>query len=391
MGMPGLGADGGVGLPASCLSPCHGFNGIVEQWKTSTHYSAFISNLGGDEVATWTGATACGNCHAVDALQQRVEGSLATLGDAGVTNAKNGELGYRNPANGALTEAVYKGSAKVAQVGCITCHQVTPESDPHRTGQPYTKGSFPLRVPVGATDQATIEKSPDKTAVTGTPAGTLGPANTCVWCHRSRKDVTNYIGADTTLTSPNWGPHEGPQADVFSGAGGYHFAGMTYGTSTHQQKLACNDCHMPNSTANGMSPNHSFYAQVSACTNCHVGATNFDISGGQSQVKAAMAELQKVLNDAGYLTRAPTAPYPALSNSELADGNFELDKTRPGGGADGGTPHLTADQAGALYNYIVVARGGALGVHNPKYVKQLIFDSYFALKGSPPTTLVRPQ
>jgi hypothetical protein len=392
MGPPGFGVDGGgVGLPASCLSPCHGFNGIVEQWKTSTHYSAFIANLGGDEVATWTGPTACGNCHSVDALQLRVSGTLGTIGDAGVANSSNGHLGYRNPTTGAFAEAIYQGSAKVAQVGCTTCHQVTPQTDPHRTGQPYTPGSFPLRVPVGATDQPSIEKSPDKTAVTGTPVGPLGPANTCAWCHRSRKDVTNYIGADTTLTSPNWGPHEGPQTDVYSGAGGYHFAGMNYGTSTHQQKLACTDCHMPNAPANGMSPNHSFYAQISACGNCHVNATNFDVLGGQSQVKAALAELEKVLNDAGYLTRSTAAPYLALSNTELSDGQFASDKTRPGSGPDGGTLHLTSDQAGALYNYLAIARGGALGVHNPKYVKQLIFDSYVAIKTTPPTTLVRPQ
>jgi hypothetical protein len=31
-----------------------------------------------------------------------------------------------------------------------------------------------------------------------------------------------------------------------------------------------------------------------------------------------------------------------------------------------------------------------MGVHNPKYTKQLVFDSYFAIKGLPPTTLVRP-
>jgi hypothetical protein len=387
-----MGADGGsVGLPASCLSPCHGFNGIVEQWKTSTHYATFISNLGGDEVASWTGATACGNCHAVDALQMRVAGALGTTADAGVTNANNGHLGYRNPGNGALAEAVYAGSAKVAQVGCITCHNVTPETDPHRTGLPYTKGSFPLRVPVGAMDQPSIEKSPDKTAVTGMPAGALGPSNTCVWCHRSRKDVTNYIAADNTLTSPNWGPHEGPQSDVYSAAGGYHYAGMTYGTSTHQQKLACNDCHMPSASTNGGSPNHSFYPQIAACTNCHTGATNFDVSGGQSAIKAALAELEKALNDAGYLTRSAAAPYVALSTAELANGQFATDKTRPGGGADGGTLHLTADQAGAVYNYLVIARGGGLGVHNPKYTKQLIFDSYVAIKGSPPTTLVRPQ
>ncbi len=394
MGFPGIGGgiDGGMaGLPSSCLSPCHGFSGIVEQWKTSTHFSAFISNLGSDEVTTWTGPSACGNCHAVDALQLRTAGTVGTLADAGVANAQNGHLEYRNPINGALAESTYTGSAKVAQVGCLTCHNVTPETDPHRTGLAYTKGSFPLRVPTGATDQPTIEKSPDKTAVTGTPAGALGSANTCVWCHRSRKDVTNYIGTDTTLTSLNWGPHEGPQSDIFSGAGGYHYAGMVYGTSTHQQKLTCVDCHMPDAPSNGMSPNHSFYPQVIACTNCHAGATNFDISGGQSQVKAALSELQKALNDAGYLTRSAAAPYLPLQPSELADGLFETDKTRPGSGPDGGTLHLTADQAGALYNYLLLARGSGLGVHNPKYAKQLIVDSYVAVKGLPPASLARPQ
>ena len=108
------------------------------------------------------------------------------------------------------------------------------------------------------------------------------------------------------------------------------------------------------------------------------------------KIKAALFELQKALNDAGYLTRGTVAPYPPLQPSELTDAHFELDKTRPGGGPDGGILHLTPDQAGAVYNYIIVARGGALGVHNPKYTKQLIFDSYVAIKGLPPTTLVRP-
>jgi hypothetical protein len=385
-----VGIEGGTaGLPSSCLTPCHGFNGIVEQWKTSTHYSTFISNLGEDEVATWTGNGACGNCHATDAIAQRVASNVGTVTDGGVTNLAKGELGYRNPSTGALTEATYAGTSKVASVSCVTCHSVSEATDPHRTGQPYTAGSFPLRVPTGTTDQATIEKSPDKTAVTGTPAGTLGTGNACVWCHRSRKDVTNYIGADTTLTSPNWGPHEGPQADVFSAQGGYHFTGMTYGTSTHQKKLSCVDCHMntaaPVEDGGPTWADHSFYARISACASCHAGEKTFDVLGGQTQVKAALIELRKVLNDAGYLTRGTTAPYPALQPSELADAHFELDKTRPGGGADGGTAHLTPDQAGALYNYLVVARGSALGVHNPRYTKQLIFDSYVAIKGSSPS------
>jgi hypothetical protein len=374
------------GLPSSCLSPCHGFNGIVEQWKTSTHFAVAVANLAEDEVKSWTGPAACGNCHAIDAIERRVAGSVGTVADGGVANVTKGELGYRNPVSNALTEATYTGSAKVAAVTCVTCHSVTNETDPHRTGTPWAPGSFPLRVAAGADDQAFLEKSPSTSAVTGTPAGKLGTSNTCVWCHRSRKDVTAYVGVTNVLSSPNWGPHEGPQADVVTGAGGYQYAGMAYGTSTHQQKLACVDCHMPTVVSNGGAPNHSFYAQISACTSCHVGAKTFDIGGGQGQVKATIFELQKALNDAGYLTRGTAAPYGPLTSAELADGRFELDKTRPASGVT-----LTADQAGAVYNYLLVARGSALGVHNPKYVRQLVFDSYFAIKGQPPTTLVRPQ
>jgi len=394
-GPPGSGMaipDGGMaaGLPTSCLSPCHGFNGMVEQWKTSTHYSTFISNLGGEEVGTWTGPASCGNCHAQDALELRVAGTLGTLAGGVVTNPAHGELGYRNPSNGALAESTYAGNSKVAQVGCVTCHSVTEATDPHRTGLPYVAGSFPLRVPSGASDPARIEKSPDTSGVIGTQAG-VGTSNTCIWCHRSRKDVTNYIGPQNSITSAHWGPHEGPQADVFSGAGGYHFAGRAYGASTHQQALGCVDCHMPQVAANSRSANHSFDPQLSACTSCHIGATSFDINGGRSQVRSSIAELQKALNNAGYLSRSVAAPYQPLSADELADGYFELDETRPGGGPDGGTLRLTADQAGALYNYLIVVRDKSSGAHNPKYTRQLIFDAYFAITGLPPTTLVRPQ
>jgi hypothetical protein len=382
--------DASAALPASCLSPCHGFNGIVEQWKTSTHYAAAIANLNGGEVPTWTGPGACGNCHAIDGLEIRLTGAVGTKAGGVVANAKLGELGYHNPATNQLTDSTYTGQAKVAAVTCVTCHEVTDATDPHRTGVAYKDGSFPLRVPSGATDEAYIEKSPDTTAVTGSPAGKLGPANTCVYCHKSRKDVTNFISDSNKLTSAYWGPHEGPQSDIFSGKGGYHYANKTYGSSTHQQKLVCIDCHMPTVSSNSDAPNHSFYAQISSCQSCHKNTTTFDMSGGQSAVALALTELEKALSDAGYITRATSAPYAPLSASQLADGNFALDVARPDGAPDGGTPNLTADQAGALYNYFIVARGGALGVHNPKYVRQLIYDSFVAVTGKPPKSLARP-
>ena len=391
---PDGGMGGITGLPTSCLSPCHGFSGIVEQWKTSTHYAVFILTIGTEEVDSWTGPNTCGNCHATDGLAGRAAGSVGTAGGATVSNVTSGHLGYRS-ASGAYAESTYTGNSKTAQVACLTCHSITDATDPHRTGMPYdaASGVFAQRARTGATDQVYIEKSPDTSGVTGTAIGALGSSNTCVWCHRSRKDPTNYILASQTLTSPNWGPHEGPQADLYSGQGGYHFSGQSYGTSTHQLRTQCVDCHMPPVMGNSKAPNHSFYAQLDSCTaTCHAGATTFDISGGQTQIAATLTDLKKALNAAGYLTRSTAAPYAALSGAQLTDANYELDKTRPGGGIDGGPSVLTADKAGALYDYLLVARDHSLGIHNPKYTKQLLFDAYFAIAGeAPPTLPIRPQ
>jgi hypothetical protein len=142
---------------------------------------------------------------------------------------------------------------------------------------------------------------------------------------------------------------------------------------------------MPEVTTNRGIPDHSFAPRLAACQGCHAGATSFDISSGQTAIKTAMLQFEAALNTAGYLTRSVAATYLTLQPTELGDGNFDLDQPRPGG------PSLTANQAGALYNYILIARGGASGVHNPTYTKQLIVDSYTSLTGNvPPISLSRP-
>ena len=150
------GADTTGLLATSCLSPCHGFNGIVEQWKGSTHFATFIANLGGDEVATWTGPQACGNCHALDAIEQRVAGNV-TFAGAGGPDSAHGQLSYTNA--GKVAESTYAGQSTVAEVSCVTCHDSSAAIDPHVTGKTYTPNSFPLRVPTGADDQALLERA----------------------------------------------------------------------------------------------------------------------------------------------------------------------------------------------------------------------------------------
>lgn len=72
-------------------------------------------------------------------------------------------------------------------------------------------------------------------------------------------------------------------------------------------------------------------------------------------------------------------PYTPLTTGQLGDGSWDQDQPVPGASLEAGL--LTQDQAGALYNYILVARGGASGVHNPKYIAQILYDSYYALTG----------
>jgi hypothetical protein len=387
--------DGGpiAAIPVGCLSPCHGFNGVVAQFQASVHFTEYLANVSSatPETAWTTPGVECGNCHAIDALQQRVAGNVGMSGGGDVSNLASGEINYRNPLTSATTAATYAGSAAVAEVYCTTCHAVTNANDPHRTGAVWTPGSFPLEVPEDAGGLAFIEKSASTSAVTGTSVGALGPANTCVWCHKSLQDVTQYITASNTLTSAHWGPHEGPAADLTSGIGGYEFAGKTYGQSTHEMKLTCVDYHMPNVVSNQGVPDHSFAPQLSACQNCHAGATNFDMNGGETLTQAGLTELEGDLNAAGYLTRSSSPPYLALAPSTIGDGNWAADDTRPGAGPDGGPTVLTADQAGALYNYITVARAGAFSVHNPKYIQELVYDSIVALSGHTPASItVRP-
>lgn len=290
-------------------------------------------------------------------------------------------MNYSKPGGG-TAEIGYGGHSGVAIIGCTTCHDAL-KNDPHVTGGNYAKGDFKLRVPTGPDDQAYLEKSPTPGSVEGMPAGKWGTSNTCVFCHKSRKDVTSYITASNSLSSTFWVPHEGPHSDVFTGKGGYHFAGKTYTNSTHQTTSGCGTCHMPKVAENGNYPDHSFFPRLSTCSGngCHSAAALTELNTSHGVFNAAMKDLQRVLDAKGFLTRGGTKPLPQLTPAQLADLQFSLDQVRdPGGPA-------SADEAGALYNYLLLARGGALGAHNPFYSKQLIYDSYQAVKGpSDPAT-----
>jgi hypothetical protein len=114
------------------------------------------------------------------------------------------------------------------------------------------------------------------------------------------------------------------------------------------------------------------------------------MNGYETDIQTLLTEFEVALSGEGLLTRASAPPYTPLTAAQFGDGNWALDQPSPGGVVDGGLVSLTQDQAGAVYNYILVARGGAYGVHNPKYIGELLYDSYVALTGAAPTNFARP-
>jgi hypothetical protein len=76
-GLPAALSDAGTGgaLSGACTTPCHTFNGVVDQWRFSNHSHPQENEIGGG---------VCGNCHGIDGLQQRVAGVYSVPPDAGV-------------------------------------------------------------------------------------------------------------------------------------------------------------------------------------------------------------------------------------------------------------------------------------------------------------------
>jgi len=399
-GPPGDGAGGDSGggtvpvgtLNASCMKPCHTFAGIVEQWKTSRHYATYVANLGGEEVESWTGAKSCGNCHASDGPELRLAGDVTYTGTTGPVGLGHGQINYKDSVSSSIKEIVYAGQTTVAVVGCGTCHDNSPAHDPHVSGGNYVAGSFPLRVPSGADDYAMVEKSSAVGTSDGSNVGKYKAGNACMWCHKSRKDVTNYIlttATNVSITSTSWGPHLGPQADVYAGAGkgAYEYIPKAYANSSHTAfATGCVQCHMPPVVENGNIGNHSFYPQLSTCQNCHMNSTSFDVSGGQSLVKNMLQSLRTRLDSLKLLTRDGVNTL----GTALNDQDYASDNALPASATGAaGRPPVTGPTAGALYNYFVMARGSGFGVHNPTYAKQVLYDSIESVGGSL-TGFVRP-
>jgi hypothetical protein len=175
-----------------------------------------------------------------------------------------------------------------------------------------------------------------------------GEGNLCVNCHQPRSDAPVAENGTVTGITTHWGPHHGPQSAMLLGVGG---AGATGTPSPHYKAVdnTCVTCHM------GDGKNHSFTPDIATCQKCHTDATDFDVDGVQTEVKAELDKLGKALVAKGVLSA--NSPDGAPTVTEAPE-----------------------NVAFALYNWIYISQDDkSLGVHNAAYTKALPDASFTAL------------
>lgn len=261
-----------------------------------------------------------------------------------------------------------------SQPGCFTCH------DPHATGDFSLRTSTPV------------------TLVTGAEID-LHSGNLCANCHQSRRSPTEVVVATPAAeVSAYFGPHHGPQANLFAGTGAYEFSGKLYTNSQHRVEVenACIGCHMALPEGRYRSTpalgGHSFFIadedhsgnvrlSTASCEGCHAGikqakdspyfnTPSADDYDGDGYVEAAQMEVEGLLNllvnaeGTGLLQSGPNAFYTAdgqwnrVRNSEIVRSELEM---------------------AALFNYKFFVEDRSMGVHNMPYSIQILMDSIEAL------------
>jgi hypothetical protein len=225
-------------------------------------------------------------------------------------------------------------------IHCFTCHA------------PHTNGNLELRL----TDPQTLQDGTSED---------IGPGNLCVSCHQSRRDVNTYV-TDSVELSERWGPHHGPQGDMLFGSNGYEFDGWTYGDSQGHRTInarGCVGCHF-DGTQNYVVGGHAFNMRgtvdteeilnTGVCAACHGDTDDFDIGDVQTNTEALVDQLRTLLFNAGLID-AEDHP------------------------VDGALP--TQDQAGAVWNFLVVHEDRSHGVHNPAYITDMLESAIDAMGG----------
>ena len=182
----------------------------------------------------------------------------------------------------------------------------------------------------------------------------------------------NGITDGIEITSSHWGPHHGPQGDLLNGSGGYEFDGYSYSHSNHNGTItdACIGCHMgqPRVHQGYNIGGHSFNMEDEEsgedlsvlCEDCHADADGYDFTANadydfDGTIEGYQTEIEGLLDSLGVL----------LFNAGLIDdGHHPIEQVIDDG-----------NQAGAMYNFLIVEEDRSHGIHNYRYMVDLLQSS----------------
>ncbi|MCL5030492.1 MAG: T9SS type A sorting domain-containing protein [Bacteroidetes bacterium] len=236
-------------------------------------------------------------------------------------------------------------------ITCAVCH------DPH------VATNFGLRLATSITLQ------------NGYKVTSGGNGQLCMRCHQARTNGNTVV----TNTAPyygfkdRFGPHHGPQSDMFWGQNAYQFSDSTItGLMTHSSVPdACVTCHMAN-IGTGNSPSHQWSMVdttggtpkdlVGGCVSCHGPITSFDDIkassdwDGNGKIEGVQTEVQGMVN-----LLASLLPKDSNDPTSVAYRMYDSLKVK-------GQPNIIK----GIYTYYFVTEDKSMGVHNAKYTVSLL-------------------
>ncbi len=381
-------------LSSDICASCHGEpmrHARFQQWQLSGH-----SNY---ELAIDEGSSGnCSRCHTAN-------GFLAWM------PVLTGEV----PGNVEDSVEVTWAPGDVHPQTCATCH------DPHDIGT--TTG-----IDTDAKMRLTEHTPP---LLAGFTAYGVGRGAICMTCHNSKRGLRNDSNFDEHYgtSEATRAPHGPTQADMLMGQSAYLVDTGIRGNHSFVTD-SCVDCHMERTpppealSHNGGGTNHTFYADVNMCVDCHGDALNADTiqTGIQDALDILEAYIgQHVINlmadqialgntidlngltvitDAADVQGITFGSYhgrQAINVTLVDQTNFGLVSVRDvdvvdsggvvlGGIYDFANPELIK----AGWNWNMVMNDGSLGIHNPTYAYLVISNAIDALDGYGPAPAQMP-
>jgi len=269
--------------------------------------------------------------------------------------------GYINFTKGLTTNTTGMTQGDHVAITCAACH------DPH--GNEFA--SSLRQTPAGS-----------DTLANGYQYTEGGTGQTCMNCHKARKDNVTYV--QTAVNNSHWGPHHSTQTDVLLGKNAAEF-GTPFQSGAHKFAITnlCVDCHMVATVDTGSvnrdkvgghswtlhNADTDFY-HTAACTNCHGPKNNWNDfqavadHDGDGTIESIPQEIDGLTKKLVYYL--PPAEQDTVIYSQV----------------------LTLDQKKAYFNYMLIAYDGSKGMHNTKFAIDVLTKSIIAIGGVIPVELI---